>query len=68
MVLATEKVSEDACRVKLIGFGPYSIDIEIFAHIGTTDWVDFLTVAEKLNLGTVSVLENAGAKFALPPH
>lgn len=59
-------VTEDATRVSLIGFGEFSIDIEVFAHVGTTDWAEFLAIAEDINLGSVRVLESTGAKLAEP--
>ncbi len=68
-VLATvETVNADSSRVRLIGFGEFSIDIEVFAHVGTTVWTDFLAIAENINLDTVRVLEQAGAKLAEPPR
>jgi MscS family membrane protein len=68
MLTTIEKTSEDSSRVRLVVFGEFSIDIEVFAHIGTTDWAEFLAIAENINLGTVGVLEKAGAKFAEPPR
>jgi len=68
MLMGMDKVSDDSTRVRLIGFGEFSIDIEVFAHIGTKDWDEFLATAEDINLGTVSVLEKVGAKFAEPPR
>jgi len=66
MVLAIEKVSAESSRVRLIGFGEFSIDVEIFAHVGTTDWSEFLAIAEDINLGTMATLEKVGAKIAEP--
>lgn len=68
MLLTIEKVLEESSRVSLIGFGEFSIDIEVFAHVGTTDWEEFLVIAEDINLGTIGVLENTGAKLAEPPR
>ena len=68
MLMAVEKVAEDSSRVKLIGFGEFSIDVEVFAHVGTTEWEEFLTIAEDINLGTINVLERVGAKLAEPPR
>jgi hypothetical protein len=31
---------------RLMGFGEFSIDIEIFANVRTTNWTDFLAIAE----------------------
>ena len=68
MLLTIDKVSEDATRVRLIGFGEFSIDVQVFVHVGTTDWDEFLAIAEDINLGTIAVLEKAGAKIAQPPR
>jgi len=68
MLLTIDKVSEDATRVRLIGFGEFSIDVQIFVYVGTTDWDEFLAIAEDINLGTIAVLEKAGAKIAEPPR
>jgi MscS family membrane protein len=51
-----------------MGFGEFSIDIEIFANVRTTNWTDFLAIAEDINLATVNVLERTGAKLAEPPR
>ena len=68
MLMTMDRVSEDSSRVRLIGFGEFSIDVEVFAHIGTKDWNEFLAIAEDINLGVVSVLGKVGAKFAEPPR
>jgi len=68
MVLAIETVSADSSRVRLVGFGEFSIDVEIFAHVGTTDWSEFLAIAENINLGTINILEKVGAQLAEPPR
>jgi MscS family membrane protein len=68
MLLAIEKVAEESSRVRLTGFGEFSIDVEVFAHIATTDWSEFLELAETINLGTIKVLESTGAKLAEPPR
>ena len=68
MLQSIEKVTEDAYRVRLIGFGEFSIDVEVFAHVATTDWSEFLKIAEDINLGTIGVLESTGARLAEPPR
>ena len=61
-----DKVVEDASRVRFVTFGEYSKNIEVFAHIDTTDWLEFLAIAEEINLATQGVLEAAGARLAVP--
>ena len=68
MLLAVETVADDSSRVRLIDFGEFSINIEVFAHIGTTDWPEFLEIAENINLASIGVLERLGAKLAEPPR
>jgi len=68
MLLTIDKVAKDAARVRLIGFGEFSIDVQVFAYVETTDWSEFLAIAEEINLGTIAVLEKAGAKIAEPPR
>lgn len=68
MLTSFDAVAEDACRVSLIGFGDYSIDVEVFAHIDTRDFGEFLKIAEDINLATISVLEAVGARLAEPPR
>jgi len=66
MLLTIDKVTEDTSRVRLIGFGEFSIDVQVFVHVGTTDWDEFLRIAEDSNLGTIATLERLGAKIAEP--
>ena len=61
-----DKVVEDASRVRFVTFGEYSKNIEVFAHIDTTDWLEFLAIAEEINLATQGVLEAAGVRLAVP--
>jgi len=68
MLMTIDKVAEEGSRVRLIGFGEFSIDVQVFAYVETTDWNEFLAIAEEINLGTIAVLEKAGAKIAEPPR
>lgn len=66
MLASNENVVADIWRVRLVEFGQFSLNIEVFAHIATTDWVAFLAIAEELNLGTIQVLEETGVRLAIP--
>ena len=68
MLQSVETVAQEDFRVRLVGFGEFSIDAEIFAYVETTDWAEFLRIAEDINLQTVAALETCGAKFAVPPR
>ena len=52
--------------MRFFEFGEFSKNIEVFAHINTTDWQEFLAVAEDINLKTVGVLESIGIELAKP--
>jgi len=62
------KVIADAWRVRFVAFGQYSKDVEVFAHIDTTDWQEFLAISEQINLATLGVLEATGIRLAVPPR
>jgi MscS family membrane protein len=68
VLAATEAVSDESSHARLIGFGAFSIDIDVLVYVNTTDWSDFLAIAEDVNLATVNVLERTGAKLAEPPR
>jgi len=60
------RVTADPARVRFVGFGDYSLDLEIFAYIDTSDINDFLACQEDLNLRIMHIVEAAGTSFALP--
>lgn len=66
LLIAHPKVSEEPARVRLVNIGPQSLDIEIFAYVKTTDWSEFLAIAEDIQLHIREVVERAGTRFALP--
>jgi MscS family membrane protein len=57
-------VLEEGRRVRLLRFGEIGIEIEGFAYIDTTVYVDYLEIAEELNLAIMNIVESAGARFA----
>lgn len=68
-LLGTEpKVAQEQWRARFVEFGEFSKNIDVFAHITTADWKEFLEVAEVINLKTVGVLETVGVKLAEPPR
>ena len=60
------QVTDDPARVRFIGFGDYSLDLEIFAYVGTSDFNEFLACQEDLNLRIMRIIEEAGTGLALP--
>jgi MscS family membrane protein len=63
---ANAHVESTSLRVRLIRFGPSSLDIEIFAYVLTSDWARFLEIQEELLVGVMDAVESAGAVIALP--
>jgi MscS family membrane protein len=59
-------VSPDPARVRFIGYGESSLDLEIFAYVRTRDFSEFLAVQEDLNLRIKNVVETCSAGFAFP--
>jgi MscS family membrane protein len=66
MLLAHPKVSPDPARVRFVGFGDYSLDLELFAYLYTADWNEFLSIREDIFLRIMDVVEGAGSGFAFP--
>jgi MscS family membrane protein len=58
------KVLEEGRRVRLLRFGEIGIEVEGFAYIDTTVYVDYLDIAETLNLAIMNIVENTDARFA----
>jgi MscS family membrane protein len=63
-----EKVLDDPARIRLTGFGREGFELDVFAYIGTSDYAEFLEVAEELNLGIIDVVAKSGTTFAVPLH
>jgi MscS family membrane protein len=61
-----DRVLDDTCRVRFVEIGEDSLQIEIFAHIDTTDWGEFLELKEELNLKVLEVVAESGTGLALP--
>lgn len=60
------RVVEDPSRVRLVGFGAASLDLELFAYVDTTDFNEFLAVQEDVMLRMMDVVEASGTGFAFP--
>jgi MscS family membrane protein len=66
MLYAHPKVDPDPARIRFKSFGAYSLDLEIFTYVKSTDINDFLEVAEDLNLRIMDLVAAAGTSFAFP--
>jgi MscS family membrane protein len=66
LLYAHERVTPDPARIRFVGFGAYSLDLEIFAYVDTSDWNDFLGVREDIYLRIMDIIEASGTGFAFP--
>ena len=55
-------------RVRITGFGDWSIKVEVYAYVATTQMPQFLLIQQDLNLAMIEILRNCGAEFAFPSN
>jgi MscS family membrane protein len=67
LAVAHPKISNDPpLRVRFMGFGEYSLDVEVFIYVATNDWDEFLAVREDMFLRMMDIIKEAGTSFAIP--
>jgi MscS family membrane protein len=66
LLYAHERVTPDPSRIRFVGFGAYSLDMEIFAYVKTSDWSEFLGIREDIYLRIMDIIEASGTGFAFP--
>jgi MscS family membrane protein len=66
MLYAHPKVDPDPARVRFVGFGASSLDLDIYAYVRTSDYNTYLEIAEDLNLRIMDIVAKAGTGFAFP--
>jgi MscS family membrane protein len=60
------KLEIETSRIRLIDFGVYAIELELFAYVLTSDGLTFLSVREDLLLQIAAIVESSGSGFAQP--
>ena len=60
------KVEVGDIPVRFVGIGTYSLDLEVFAYITTSDSDVFLRIQQELLLEMLQAVERAGAALAVP--
>jgi MscS family membrane protein len=60
------KVDPNVARVRFVGFGESSLDVEIYCHVLTSDWNEFLALREEMLLRIMEQVADADATFAFP--
>jgi MscS family membrane protein len=66
MLYEHSKVESPSARIRLIGFGNSSLDLEVFAYVLETKYESFLHIQEDLLLRIIDIIEASGSGFALP--
>ena len=66
MCLAHPKIDSDTVRIRLVGHGDSSFDIEIRVYALTREWMEFYAIREDVLLRVTEIVDNAGTGFAFP--
>lgn len=66
MLLAHPKAWQDDMRVRFIGYGAYSLDIEIFVYLRCQSQPSFRAIAEDVYLRIMDIVNESGTSFAFP--
>lgn len=61
-----ELVNPDPARVRFVGLGSHSIDIELFCYVRADDWNHFLVLREDMLLKIMEIVAQSGTDFAFP--
>jgi MscS family membrane protein len=66
LLYAHPKVDSTSARIRFVGFGTSSLDLEVFSYVTVTDYGEYLEVAEDLNLRIMDIVAAAGTRLAVP--
>ena len=66
ILYAHPKIDPSPARVRFVGFGDSSLNLEIFAYVLGKDFSEFLEVREDIYLRVMDLVEESGTGFAFP--
>lgn len=66
MLLAHPKVDPDPARIRFTGIGTDALLLDVFAYVATSDYSEFLEIAEDINLRILDVVAASGTALAMP--
>ena len=66
MLYQHPKIETPSARIRFVGFGSSSLDLEIFAYALDTTYEVFLEIQEDLLLRVMGIIEASGSGLALP--
>lgn len=66
MLYSHPKVESDSARIRFVGFGSSSLDLEIFAYVKANEMTEFLGIQEDLLLRIMDIIAKGGTSIAFP--
>lgn len=66
MLLGHPMVTPAPARVRFVGYGAYSLDLEVFSYLRCQDQDEFLAIQEDILLRMADIIAEAGSGFAFP--
>ncbi len=66
LLLSHPFIDPEKARVRFVGFGAFSLDLEVFAYVKTRDRAEFLGIREDLWLRVMDIVKQSGTEFAFP--
>ncbi len=66
MLLAHPKIDPEPARVRFVGFGESTLDVELWAYVKTPNNDEFYAVREDVYLRVMDIVTQSGSGFAFP--
>jgi len=66
MLTTHPRLVRESVRARFVGYGDWSLDVELHALAETSDYADFLAIQEDVLLRVMDVIIEAGCGFAFP--
>jgi len=66
MLEGDSRIDRDSAWARLTNLGDSSLDVEVFAYVKTTVWMEFLAIREELFLRMMDIVDEAGTEMAFP--
>jgi MscS family membrane protein len=66
MLQKRPQVESESARIRFVGFGSSSLDLEVFAYVLETQYEAFLGIQEDLLLRIMDIVEASGTAVAIP--
>jgi MscS family membrane protein len=63
---AHAKVNDSPLRVRFVGFGIDALNIDIHSYVETSEYDEYLAIAEDLNLRIMGIISASGTEIAIP--